>query len=75
MNLGPRMVIPSFSVCLIVLSALPAATQTRAEGPWWPHPIWGPEDQAGASNWVTPEKIVAAVSLVKTGKVYELGHI
>jgi hypothetical protein len=53
----------------------PAAAQTREKGPWWPHPIWGPDDQAGGSNRITPDKILEAVSLVKTGKVYELGHV
>jgi hypothetical protein len=56
-------------------AAPPAAAQNREKGPWWPHPIWGPEDQAGGSNWITPDKILEAVSLVKTGKVYELGHV
>lgn len=49
--------------------------QTREKGPWWPHPIWGANDQAGGSNWITPEKIVKSLLLVKTGKVYELGHV
>jgi len=52
-----------------------AAAQTREQGPWWPHPIWGAGDQAGASNWITPDKIIESIKLVKTGKVYELGHI
>jgi kynurenine formamidase len=61
---------------LIVSFISPAVYgQTREKGPWWPHPIWGANDQAGGSNWITPEKIVKALSLVKTGKVYELGHI
>lgn len=49
--------------------------QTREEGPWWPHKTWGAEDQAGASNWITPEKVLEASSLVTTGKTYELGHV
>ena len=53
----------------------PLFAQTRAQGPWWPHPLWGPDDQAGGSNWITPEKILEAVTLVKTGKVYELGNV
>lgn len=57
-----------------ILFAAPAAGQTREEGPWWPHPIWGPDDQVGATNWITPEKIVEALSLASTGEVYELGH-
>lgn len=60
--------------CLVAASATVGA-QSREKGPWWPHPIWGPNDQAGGSNWITPEKILEAVSLVKTGKVYELGHV
>lgn len=56
-----------------VLSS-PALGQTRQEGPWWPHPIWGADDQLGASNWITPEKILEAVKLVKTGRMYELGQ-
>jgi len=55
--------------------ALTLCAQTREQGPWWPHPLWGADDQAGASNWVTPEKIVEASKWIKTGKTYELGHI
>lgn len=55
--------------------SFPMFAQTPEKGPWWPHSIWGTGDQAGGSNWITPEKIVKALSLVKSGKVYELGHI
>lgn len=57
-----------------LLLAAPAHGQTREEGPWWPHPIWGPDDQVGATNWITSEKIKQALSLARTGEVYELGH-
>lgn len=61
---------------VLALVAPPAASaQTRAQGPWWPHPLWGPDDQIGASNWITPEKVLAAVSLVRTGRVFELGQV
>jgi len=60
---------------LFATSSVPLVGQSRDKGPWWPHPIWGLDDQAGASNWITAEKILEAVSLVKTGKVYELGHV
>jgi len=59
----------------IILSAIHATGQTREKGPWWPSPLWGAADQSGASNWITPEKILQAVSLVKTGKYCELGHV
>jgi hypothetical protein len=35
---------------------------------WWPS-RWGPNDEAGASNWMTPEQVLEAVKLIKTGKV------
>lgn len=62
---------------LCLLFALPASLfgQTRAAGPWWPHPIWGADDQAGGSNWITPAKVLEAIQLVETGTVYELGHV
>lgn len=51
-----------------------AATDTPAGPKWWPS-RWGADDQAGASNWITPEKILDAAKLIKTGKTYELGRI
>jgi kynurenine formamidase len=57
----------------IALATSPADAQNV--GPWWPHPIWGEGDQAGGSNWITAEKILDAIQLVKTGTVYELGHV
>jgi kynurenine formamidase len=48
--------------------------QTREKGPWWPSPH-GPKDQAGNSNYVTPEKIMKALRIPKTGQTYELGYI
>lgn len=39
---------------------------------WWPSP-WGPEDEAGASNRITPEKVLQAAKLIKKGKIYRLG--
>ena len=50
-----------------------AGAQDQVEQPWWPHPIWGGDDQVGASNWITAEKILSSLSVVETGKLYELG--
>ncbi|MEE4173124.1 MAG: cyclase family protein [Xanthomonadales bacterium] len=61
--------------CSLVLWSSLSLAQTREEGPWWPHPIWGAEDQAGASNWITPEKVLQAVQLVREGRIYELGQV
>ena len=34
---------------------------------------WGPEDERGTLNLVTPERLVAAARLVRTGMVFDLG--
>jgi kynurenine formamidase len=61
----------------LLLAALPLAghAQTRAAGPWWPNAEWGATDQAGASNRITPQKVVQAMLLVKTGRTYEIGQV
>jgi kynurenine formamidase len=51
----------------------PAAAHEHVE-PWWPS-RWGPEDQAGASNWMTPEKTLEAAQWIRDGRVYQLGKV
>ena len=42
---------------------------------WWPNALWGEGDQAGSTNWYTkPEVVMRALSVVKEGKAYKLGH-
>jgi kynurenine formamidase len=36
---------------------------------------WGPEDEIGALNEITPAKVLEASRLIKTGKICRLGHI
>ena len=43
-----------------------------AKPPWCPS-RYGPEDQIGAINEITPAKVLEAVQLVTTGKVYDMG--
>lgn len=62
-------------ILILISAAGTSLAQTREKGPWWPHPVWGAGDQAGASNWITPEKIVEATGWIKSGKTYELGHV
>lgn len=50
-----------------------AAAQTPSGSVWWPSE-WGPEDQRGAANRVTPAKVLEAVSLIEEGKIYKLGR-
>jgi kynurenine formamidase len=45
---------------------------TTAQTPWYPSK-WGPTDEIGAANYMTPALALQASKLVKTGKVYSLG--
>ena len=65
----------AFIVAACMLFSLAANAQTRASGPWWPNDEWGSEDQAGASNRITEEKVMEALRLVTAGKIYELGQV
>jgi kynurenine formamidase len=60
---------------LAALEGGAALAQTREAGPWWPNPVWGKGDQAGGSNWITAEKVLEAVRLVRTGRIYEVGQV
>jgi hypothetical protein len=42
--------------------------------PWWPS-RYGAEDELGALNEITPQKVAAAARLVRTGVVYDLGRV
>ncbi len=34
---------------------------------------WGPEDQRGTTNLITPQRLVAAARLIRQGRVFDLG--
>jgi len=42
--------------------------------PWWPGPF-GPSDEVGASQRVTPAKVLEATRLIKTGRIFQLGRV
>lgn len=35
---------------------------------------WGPDDERGAANRVTPKRVLEATQLIKEGRIYELGR-
>ncbi|NYJ08563.1 cyclase family protein [Petropleomorpha daqingensis] len=51
----------------------PPSVLERTAG-WFPS-RWGPDDEAGALNEITPASVLAAVSLVRTGRVLDLAHV
>jgi kynurenine formamidase len=59
---------------LCVTAAMSLPLQAAAQGsPDWCKSKWGPADEIGAANMLTPEMALAAAKLVKTGKTYSLG--
>ncbi len=50
-----------------------AAAQTAGQQPWWPS-RWGASDEAGSTNWITPQKVLDSAKLIKTGKIYKIGR-
>lgn len=56
------------------VAALAAGSAVAQEGmPDWCKSKWGPDDEIGAANMITPESVAAAAKLVTTGKTYALG--
>jgi kynurenine formamidase len=45
-----------------------------AKNPDWCKSKWGPNDEKGAGNLMTPQLAMEAAKLVKTGKTYQLGE-
>lgn len=41
----------------------------------WTTSKWGPDDEIGAANLITPESVLDASKLIKSGKTYNLGII
>ena len=62
----------SAATILIVL-ALGASAETLPAKNMMPSE-WGPDDERGAANRVTPQKVLEATQLIKEGRIYELGR-
>lgn len=54
------------------LAALALGFSAQAQQTWFPSK-WGPNDELGAANYLTPKLAADAAKLVKTGKTYSLG--
>ncbi len=57
------------SIAATTLLAAPAIAQDWTQSPW------GPDDQIGAANLITPQSVLAATQLVTEGKTYPLGIV
>src|ERR1700692_5116011 len=49
------------------------AAAGTARGQDWTKSKWGPDDEIGAANNMSPDIVVKAAGLIKTGKTYGLG--
>ena len=62
------------TVVSFLFVSITSAQETPIGPQWWPSE-WGPNDQRGAVNRITPQKILQAASLIKEGKIYPLGRV
>lgn len=63
----------AFALAPLVAAAQPApAPAAAASGNWFPS-RYGANDQIGAMNLLTPQKVLEAVRLVREGRTYALG--
>jgi kynurenine formamidase len=63
----------SFKAFVLSFSVALLATFGTASAQDWTKSKWGPNDEIGAANYMTPELVVKAAGLIKTGKTYALG--
>ncbi len=54
-------------LCLLILATSSAAAEECKPSPW------GADDEIGAANLISPQSVLQAASLIKTGKTYSLG--
>jgi len=57
----------------IGVTCMSLSAQTQPAERWWPSE-WGPEDERGASNRITAERVVEAARLITEGRIYSLGR-
>jgi kynurenine formamidase len=60
---------------IITIAAMCLALVPGAFAQDWTQSKYGPDDEIGAANLITPESVLAASKLIKTGKTYNLGII
>lgn len=59
----------------LLTAALCCSVATSAMAQEWTTSKYGPEDEIGAANLITPESVLEASKLITTGKTYNLGIV
>lgn len=67
-----RLQIPVMVACLVLALAVASGNRIAAQEDWYPSKH-GADDTLGAINFLSPEKVIEAAKLIKTGKTYALG--
>ena len=63
-------------MCVMGFEQLAIAADQKLPAPPKPgQSKWGKDDQRGAANLLTPQKVLEAIQLIKTGEVYQLGRV
>jgi kynurenine formamidase len=58
---------------VVVVASIAGAALGQAGNPGTSR--WGADDQRGAANRITPQKVLEAKALITRGAVYQLGHV
>ena len=64
--------IPIPTTVFAIFLTLFGSVTALAEGPAVGNSRWGPDDELGTLNHITPEKIIQSAGLVRQGKVFSL---
>ena len=73
MRAGIKLVVMACTAALMAFSAA-ALAQEYTRKQWWPSE-WGPGDQLGALNRLTPAKVLEATALIRTGTIYDMTFV
>jgi kynurenine formamidase len=68
-NILPVLLVSFIAIGLVFAGEQAPQAPKRGSSPW------GPDDQRGAMNRITPAKTLEAAQLVKQGKIYSLGRV
>ena len=70
------------TIIIVAAAVASGLSATAGAQSWQPPPDdqrcpsrWGAQDQRGSANLMTPETVLQAARLIRTGETFELGHV
>jgi kynurenine formamidase len=64
----------ALAALLLCVVTAGAQAQDYTRKPWWPSE-WGADDRIGALNRMTPDKVLEATQLIRTGTIYDMTFV